>query len=45
VRHPVFGRGEVLAVVGADLNQKLRIKFERAGVKTILVRFANLELA
>jgi DNA helicase-2/ATP-dependent DNA helicase PcrA len=44
VRHPVFGRGEVLAVSGADLNQKLRIKFERAGVKTILVRFANLEL-
>ncbi|HIK86406.1 MAG TPA: ATP-dependent DNA helicase PcrA [Myxococcales bacterium] len=45
VRHPVFGRGEVLAVVGVDLNQKLRIKFERAGVKTILVRFANLEMA
>jgi DNA helicase-2/ATP-dependent DNA helicase PcrA len=45
VRHPVFGRGEVLAVLGVDLNQKLRIKFGRAGVKTILVRFANLELA
>ena len=45
VRHPVFGRGEVLAVVGSDLNQKLRIKFERAGVKTVMVRFANLELA
>jgi DNA helicase-2/ATP-dependent DNA helicase PcrA len=45
VRHPVFGRGEVLAVVGADLKQKLRIKFERAGVKTVMVRYANLELA
>jgi DNA helicase-2/ATP-dependent DNA helicase PcrA len=45
VRHPVFGRGEVLAVLGTDLNQKLRIKFERAGVKTVMVRFANLELA
>jgi DNA helicase-2/ATP-dependent DNA helicase PcrA len=45
VRHPVFGRGEVLAVLGADLNQKLRIKFERAGVKTVMVRYANLELA
>jgi DNA helicase-2/ATP-dependent DNA helicase PcrA len=45
VRHPVFGRGEVLAVVGTDLNQKLRIKFERAGVKTVMVRYANLELA
>ena len=45
VRHPVFGRGEVLAVIGIDLNQKLRIKFERAGVKTVMVRYANLELA
>lgn len=45
VRHPVFGRGQVLAVIGTDLNQKLRIKFERAGVKTVMVRFANLELA
>jgi DNA helicase-2/ATP-dependent DNA helicase PcrA len=44
VRHPVFGRGEVLAVIGSDLNQKLRIKFERAGVKTVMVRYANLEL-
>jgi len=26
------------------LNQKLRIKFERAGVKTVMVRYANLEL-
>ena len=45
VRHPVFGHGEVLAVLGSDLNQKLRIKFERAGVKTVMVRYANLELA
>jgi DNA helicase-2/ATP-dependent DNA helicase PcrA len=45
VRHPVFGVGEVLAVMGSDLNQKLRIKFERAGVKTVMVRYANLELA
>jgi DNA helicase-2/ATP-dependent DNA helicase PcrA len=45
VRHPVFGRGEVLAVLGTDLNQKLKIKFERAGMKTVMVRYANLELA
>ena len=37
--------GEVLAVLGSDLNQKLRIKFERAGVKTVMVKYANLELA
>jgi DNA helicase-2/ATP-dependent DNA helicase PcrA len=44
VRHPVFGAGKVLAVAGNGANQKLRIHFERAGVKTVLVRFANLEL-
>jgi DNA helicase-2/ATP-dependent DNA helicase PcrA len=45
IRHPVFGRGEVLAVTGAGLSQKLRIKFDRAGVKTVMVRYANLEPA
>jgi DNA helicase-2/ATP-dependent DNA helicase PcrA len=44
VRHPVFGRGTILAVIGSGQGQKLRIQFERAGVKTIVVRFANLEL-
>jgi DNA helicase-2/ATP-dependent DNA helicase PcrA len=44
VRHPTFGRGTILAVVGSGPGQKIRIKFERAGVKTIVVRFANLEL-
>jgi len=43
VRHPIFGRGTVLAVVGQGEGQKLRIRFERAGVKTIVLRFANLE--
>jgi DNA helicase-2/ATP-dependent DNA helicase PcrA len=45
VRHPVFGAGEVVAVIGTGLNQKLKIRFERAGVKTVMVRYANLELA
>jgi DNA helicase-2/ATP-dependent DNA helicase PcrA len=44
VRHPIFGPGTVIAVSGSGANQKLRIRFERAGVKTILLRFANLEL-
>jgi len=43
VRHPIFGTGTVLAVIGAGDAQKLRIRFERAGVKTIVMRFANLE--
>ena len=45
VRHPVFGVGEILEVQGAGLNQKLKIRFERAGVKTVVVRYANLEMA
>ena len=44
VRHPVFGPGQVIAVTGTGPSQKLKIQFERAGVKTIMVRFANLEL-
>jgi DNA helicase-2/ATP-dependent DNA helicase PcrA len=43
VRHPIFGTGSVLAVVGAGGDQKLRIRFDRVGVKTVMVRYANLE--
>ncbi|MAJ58596.1 MAG: hypothetical protein CBC48_00850 [bacterium TMED88] len=45
VRHPVFGVGEIIEVQGAGLNQKLKIRFERAGLKTVVVRYANLEMA
>ena len=44
VRHPHFGTGVVLSVAGDGPSQKLKIRFERAGVKTILVKYANLEL-
>ncbi len=44
VRHPVFGEGTVVSVAGNGPQTKLRIRFERAGMKTILLRFANLEL-
>ena len=44
VRHPHFGPGVVLATSGSGLSQKLRIRFDRAGVKTLVVRYANLEL-
>jgi DNA helicase-2/ATP-dependent DNA helicase PcrA len=45
VKHAVFGTGTVVAVMGEGLNQKLKIKFERAGIKTVMVRYANLEPA
>ncbi|HEU4427996.1 MAG TPA: 3'-5' exonuclease, partial [Myxococcota bacterium] len=44
LRHPIFGAGVVLEVIGRGAAQKLRIQFDRAGVKTVLVRYANLEL-
>jgi DNA helicase-2/ATP-dependent DNA helicase PcrA len=44
VRHPVFGSGTVLSVAGSGAGQKVRIQFERAGVKTVMVRFAQLEI-
>jgi len=44
VIHPVFGRGTIESVVGTGLGRKLKIRFERAGVKTIVMRYANLEL-
>jgi DNA helicase-2/ATP-dependent DNA helicase PcrA len=44
VRHPIFGTGVVVTVTGSGPNQKLKIQFERAGVKTLLLKFANLEL-
>jgi DNA helicase-2/ATP-dependent DNA helicase PcrA len=44
VRHPIFGAGTVLEVIGSGAGQALRIRFDRAGVKKIVVRYANLEL-
>ena len=45
VRHAVFGLGTIESVIGEGLNQKLKIRFERAGIKTVMVRYANLEPA
>ena len=44
VRHPVFGTGTVIDVRGTGPAAKLRIKFDRVGVKTVMLKFANLEL-
>ena len=45
VRHPIFGTGTVASVVGTGASQKLQIRFDRVGTKTLLVRYANLEPA
>lgn len=43
VRHPIFGDGVVLDAQGSGPARKLRIRFDRAGVKTLALRYANLE--
>ncbi|HVP28292.1 MAG TPA: UvrD-helicase domain-containing protein [Myxococcota bacterium] len=43
VRHPIFGPGTVSAVRGVGAGCKLDVRFDRVGVKTVLLRFANLE--
>jgi DNA helicase-2/ATP-dependent DNA helicase PcrA len=43
VRHPIFGDGVVLESQGSGPGRKLRIRFDRAGVKTVILRYANLD--
>jgi DNA helicase-2/ATP-dependent DNA helicase PcrA len=45
VRHAVFGEGTIAQVSGTGLSQKLKIEFDRVGMKTVMVRYANLEPA
>ena len=44
VRHPIFGTGTVQEISGSGPGTKLRIRFERAGLKTVMLKYANLEL-
>jgi hypothetical protein len=43
VRHPHFGVGVVLTVSGSGPSQKLKVDFERAGLKTLMLKYASLE--
>ncbi len=44
VEHPIFGAGTILSVEGAGQSTKLRIRFDRAGMKTIMARYAQLRI-
>ena len=44
VGHPVFGTGTIAEVIGSGRNGKIRIRFDRAGIKTIVIRYAQLRL-
>ena len=44
VQHDRFGVGEVHATEGTGENAKATIKFQNAGVKTLLLKFAKLKI-
>jgi len=43
VEHARFGRGEVVNIEGLGSNQKAMIRFEEAGEKKLLLKFAKLK--
>ena len=43
VQHDRFGVGEVMSTEGVGENAKATIKFQNAGVKTLLLKFAKLK--
>lgn len=44
VQHDRFGVGEVLSTEGAGENAKAVIRFQNAGVKTLLLKFAKIKI-
>jgi len=44
VSHEKFGFGKVMAVSGVGEMQKVTVSFEDAGIKNLLVKFANLRI-
>ncbi len=45
VRHPTFGFGEVLETRGRGAGARVRVHFDGAGVRTLLIAYAGLERA
>ena len=44
VEHPIFGLGRITDVAGAGESAKLTIRFDRAGVKMIKLKYAQLRI-
>lgn len=44
VYHNNFGKGKVIELSGKGDNRKAQIKFDKAGVKNIILKYANLSL-
>lgn len=44
VAHPMFGPGVIRKMEGAGTAQKVMVQFERAGLKTLMLEYANLQI-
>jgi len=44
VTHATFGQGTVMSVEGSGPNKKASVRFDGAGVKQLLLRFAKLKI-
>ena len=44
VIHNRFGKGKVVAIDGLGVDKKAEIKFEKVGVKKLLLRFSKLNI-
>ena len=44
VMHQKFGEGTVLSVDGAGANKKATVKFDAAGTKQLMLKFARLAI-
>ena len=44
VMHAKFGAGTILSVDGAGANKKASVRFDTAGVKTLMLKFARLAI-
>ena len=45
VRHPTFGEGVVLGLEGAGDAMRVTVRFRRAGIKRLMLKYAALEIA
>ena len=42
VMHSKFGAGTILSIEGAGANKKASVRFDTAGVKMLMLKFARL---
>ena len=42
--HERFGKGRVISIEGSGGDKKAEIKFEKNGIKKLLLRFSKLEI-